>query len=79
MFTNIFFAFNDHIPRNVLTELKQIGADIQTPTYDASLEEEFCCLQINSKPNLIKVMHYLRNLNDYHFKYYYPLRQEVLN
>jgi hypothetical protein len=74
MNTNIFFAFDRQIPRTILDELKQIGAESKQVGYDEVLEEEFCYLKIQNKGSLIKVMHYLHNLKDYHFKYFYPVK-----
>lgn len=75
MYTNIFFAFEGRIPSSIIRELSHIGADCRIVEYDDFLNEEFCYLEVRSKQNLIRVMHYFQNLNDFHFKYYYPVSE----
>ena len=70
MQTKIFFAFDGKIPRGILLELTQIGADCRDVMYDDFLKEEICYLKVKTKRNLIKVMQYFQNLKDFHFKYY---------
>ncbi len=77
MNTKIFFAFEGKIPRGIIRDLQSIGADCRERAYDSFLKEEFCYLRVKTKQSMIRVMHYFQNLNDFHFKYYYPMDQAV--
>ncbi len=75
MYTRIFFAYEERIPSGVLYDLMEKGADCNRIEYDSSLREEICLIEVHNKSSLIRVMHYFQNLNDYDFKYYFPIQE----